>query len=165
MSNLRRLPATALSVVLALLTAACVVPAATPLPPPTELEARDHLAKVVQMVLGNAIENVCELGSGTCPVELRNADLAAIPAGAPVVLGTETIQPSLRQDGAWDLGGLLLKLCGRDGRDEPYYSEMLVFREAGNRLVAINALYWLGSRVARSPAVPAATFDLPACPV
>ena len=71
--------------------------------------------------------------------------------------------PSLRSDGNWDLGGLILKLCGRNGEGQPYYSEMLVFRDPQRGLIATNALYWLGSRVARSPAVPAETTDTVIC--
>jgi hypothetical protein len=138
-------------------------PAPTPHPPPSEAEAHEHLAKVVELVAAGEWQRVCELGSGTCPDEVRDADPAAVPANRPIVLGSEAIQPTLRQDGASDLGGLVLRLCGRNGLDAPYHSEMLVFRDAGGRLVSINTLYWLGSRVARSPVVPAPTVDPVAC--
>lgn len=152
-----------LSLALSVATAGCATPAATPFPPPSEAEARQLLSQVVDRVVGGRVDSVCELASGTCPAELRETDPATFPRVGPTVLGSEAIQPSIRSDGNWDLGGLILKLCGRDGEDNPYYSEMLVFRDPQRGLIAINALYWLGSRVARSPVVPAPG-EVPACP-
>jgi hypothetical protein len=154
----------AVSLALAIGISGCVAPAATPFPPPSEAEARQLLGQVVDRVVGGRVDSVCELGSGTCPAELRNSDRATVPRDGPTVLGSEALQPSLRSDGNWDLGGLILKLCGRDGEGQPYYSEMLVFRDPQRGLIATNALYWLGSRVVRSPAVPAAMGDVPDCP-
>jgi hypothetical protein len=127
-----------------------------PLPPASEAEARAHLASIVEIVAGGDLSGICDLGSATCPGELRESDPALVPVLPPVVVGSEAIQPRRRGDGLWDSGGLLLRLCGLDGTGKRYASEILVFRrEPGEDLISINTLYWLGARIAREPTVPA----------
>ena len=41
----------------------------------------------------------------------------------------------------WTSGGLVLEVCGIDGRGDPYYDEVLVFR-VGSRLISIGTVYW-----------------------
>jgi hypothetical protein len=40
-------------------------------------------------------------------------------------------------------------VCGVDGHNRPFYSELLVFYD-GDRLISANPLYWSGMRVATS---------------
>jgi hypothetical protein len=144
----------ALSVLLALAALACGAPG-EPAAPPSDAEAREHLATVVRLVATGDLTEVCRLASGTCPMELENMDPAGVPRLAPVVVGSETVQPTRRTDGSWDAGGLVLRLCGVDGTGAPYESEMLVFRNHDGRLISINTLYWLGAGIARGPTVGA----------
>jgi hypothetical protein len=141
--------------------------AVAPPAPPTEEAARAHLRAVVAVVESGDLGLLCALGSGTCEMELRNADPALRPADPPILVGSEAILPTPRGDGAWDLGGRLLQLIGCNGADEPYFAEMLVF-ESGGRLISNNTLYWLGGRVARSSTVggepPLAPPPAPPCP-
>lgn len=137
--------------------AACQPIGAASAPPPSEADARAYLDSVVALVQSGDLEAVCALGSGTCDAELRNADLARRPDEPPTLVGMEIVETVDHGGGASDLGGRLLQLCGVDGSGDPYYSEMLVFRDASGKLISINTLFWLGSRVARSPVVGAST--------
>ena len=52
-----------------------------------------------------------------------------------------TVIPSSTVNGQPSIGGLALTGCGVDGRQRPYRSEILVFRN-GSALAAINPIYW-----------------------
>lgn len=129
----------------------CDVLRPTPDLPPTEAEARAHLDKVVAIVVTGELSTLCVLASGTCPMELRNSDPALWPNTGPVVVGSEVVRPQTLDNGNSASGGRLLQLCGVDGANQPYYSEMLVFRDSSNRMISINTLYWLGARVGGAP--------------
>lgn len=137
-----------LAVALLVVLAACDGASAPPAVP-SELEARAYLDTVVTRVASGDAAGICELGSGTCAQILRRADPSRVPTTAPIVVGTRVIEPARAGDG-WSLGGRVLELCGRDGLDEPYYSEMLVFRD-GPRLISTATPYWLGIGIADSP--------------
>jgi hypothetical protein len=128
---------------------ACGPVANTAPPPPTTEAALGYLDQVVALVAGGDVLSVCSLGSGTCAHDLRNADLTAVPRTSPAVLGTRVVAPSQRPDGIWMAGGRVLEVCGIDGNDRPYYSELLVFYD-GDRLISTNPLFWSGIRVTTS---------------
>jgi len=54
-----------------------------------------------------------------------------------------------KADGTWIVGGQVLEVCGVDGHNKPFYSELLVFYD-GDRLISTNPLYWSGLRVSMS---------------
>jgi hypothetical protein len=149
-------------VAVALLLAGCGLPDGPPAPPPSDLEARNYLRAVVDVVLAGNLGELCRLGSGTCQQTLDRSDPAAVPRTPPVVVGSHAILPSRRADGRWDAGGRLIQVCGLDGRGQPYASEILVFSEGG-RLIGTEPVFWTGLRVARDPAVgpPPAPFPCP----
>ena len=50
-------------------------------------------------------------------------------------------------------GGYVLELCGQDLDGDPYYSEVLVFRDVAGELRAIEPLYWMGITIADDDSV------------
>ena len=122
-----------------------------------------HLAQLVAIVATGDLSSICDLGSGTCTDELRASDPSLRPDLPPDVVGIAMLQPARRADGLWDAGGTLLTLCGVDGHDAPYRSELLVFRDATGRLISINTLYWLGAGIVRSAGTLQGP-EPPACP-
>jgi hypothetical protein len=141
---------------------ACSIALAPPASPPTEEAARGYLDSIVAMVESGNPLAICEVASGTCEQILRTANMAAVPSSPPTVIGSRVIQPVQNPDGTSSLGGRVLELCGRDGLDEPYYSEILVF-EDGGRLLSTATPYWLGYGIAETHAVGAST-PRPSCP-
>ena len=146
----------------ALFVAACAGTPAPPPSPPTEAAARAYLDAVVALVASGDPFAICEVGSSTCEQTIRKSDLAAVPSSAPTVIGSRVIEPTRLPSGIWNQGGRVLELCGRDGLDQPYYSEMLVFDDGG-RLISTATPYWLGIRIAESPVVGGPEAH-PACP-
>jgi hypothetical protein len=120
--------------------------APTPAPPPTRDAALGLLDAIVDAALAGDIETVCSHGVGTCAQSLRDSDPRAIPSSGPTVVASRTVAPTRSRQGGLLAGGHLLGLCGIDGLGARYYSEMLVISEP-DRLVAVNAPFWLGYRV------------------
>ena len=133
----------------ALVTIACGAAPATPPVPPSEAEALAYLRSVVAVVRAGDLDRLCDLGSGTCPQTLRNSDPATVPMSDPIVIGTRVLEPFLGPNGTWNEGGRVLELCGRDGLDHRYYSEMLVFGDR-DHLISTVPVYWIGVRIASS---------------
>jgi hypothetical protein len=128
---------------------ACTPTANTPPREPTQEAALAYFGQVVDLVERGDIRSICTLGSGTCPHDLRNADLTAVPKTLPKVIGTRLLPSTHEADGSWNIGGQVLEVCGIDGHNRPFYSELLVFYD-GDRLISTNPLYWSGMRVATS---------------
>lgn len=150
-------------VVLALVLAGCGGASYTPPPPPSEEAALGHLRAVVSIVMSGDLTTLCQLGSGTCQQTLLPADPGAVPRSEPTVIRTRVIVPSRLPDGTWIVGGRVLELCGRDGRDQPYQSEMLVFLD-GDRLISTATVFWIGLRIASGPGVGGPPPPPAACP-
>lgn len=131
---------------------------------PSEGDAMAYLQRVLAVVDSGDLTHLCDLGSGVCETTLRDSDPATVPTSHPTVVGTRVIEPWWGNGGAWSPGGRVLELCGRDGLDQPYYSEMLVFRD-GDRLISTVPTFWLGITIAASPGGSATTSDSPARPV
>jgi hypothetical protein len=128
--------------VVAAIIVGCARIANTAPPIPTAEAALAYFDEVVDLVERGGVHSICTLGSGTCAHDLRNADLTAVPGTLPSVVGTRVVAP----DGIWLVGGRVLEVCGVDGHNRPFYSELLVFYE-GDRLVSTNPLYWSRLRV------------------
>ena len=99
---------------------------------------------------------------GRAPTISENADLTSVPRTLPKVIGTRIIASTQKADGTWIVGGQVLEVCGVDGHNEPFYSELLVFYD-GDRLISTNPSLLVGpARVyvryddQPSPAQPAA---------
>jgi hypothetical protein len=128
---------------------ACAPTANTPPREPTQEAALAYFSQIVGLVERGDIRSICMFGSGTCSHDLRNADLSAVPATPPKVIGTRLLVSTQEADGTWNIGGQVLQVCGVDGHNRPFYSELLVFYD-GDRLISANPLYWSGMRVATS---------------
>jgi hypothetical protein len=128
---------------------ACAPMANAPPREPTREAALAYFGQVVELVERGDIRSICAFGSGTCPHDLRNADLTAVPKTLPTVVGTRLLASTREADRTWNIGGQVLEVCGIDGHNRPFYSELLVFYD-GDRLISTNPLYWSGTRVASS---------------
>lgn len=109
-------------------------------------EAGSFLARIVDLARAGDFEGLCLLaGDGNCRRHLEAAGLDAVPVDPPRVVATRTIRSGVADEAS--AGGLVLVMCGRDARGDPYRSEMLVFRD-GTSLRAINPVYWGNARIA-----------------
>jgi hypothetical protein len=135
---------------LPLLVTACSLPDPTPPPPPTEDEAIAFLNAVTALAMAGDLEGMCDFaGGGICEnIVDEVGGQVAVPDDPPVIAGTRLI-PSRREGDGFSVGGRLLVLCGIDGRQRPYRTEMLVSRFRGE-LYAVNAVYWGGFNLAVS---------------
>jgi hypothetical protein len=162
--NLTRL---AVGLALLAIVSACGIaigPRRSPVPPPTLAEALAYLDSVKVVVRTGDLSHLCDaFGGGNCARALRGADPAAVPTSDPIVIGTGIIPPATYANGTWSDGGRVLRLCGRDGLDRPYYSEMLVFND-GQRTISIEPTYWIGMRIATGPLTQASPAPPPPCP-
>lgn len=132
--------------VLTLLVAitSCMPTATGPLPPPSVDEARALLDEIVAAALDRDFTRLCANASGTCEEELeRFEDLA--PSRPPRIAAV-TVHHPVGDEEEWTSGGVLFVLCGTDAAGESYESEVLVF-DAGDRLLATAAVFWIGTRV------------------
>jgi hypothetical protein len=109
------------------------------------------------------LTTLCEFGSGTCRQTLDGIDPATVPHAEPVVVGTRVIEPSQLPGGAWNVGGRILELCGRDGRNQPYSSEILVFGP-DDHLISTGTVFWIGTKIASDPVTGSSPAPPTACP-
>jgi hypothetical protein len=111
--------------------------------PPSVAEARAFLNDIVDTASSRDFEGLCALGGGSCTSLLTDPGGRAVPPDRPTLVGirpgdSQTSGPRPRT------GGYILELCGLGAGGEPYYSEMLVFRDYAGELRAIEPLYWIG---------------------
>ena len=121
-------------------------------PPPSEAEARALLDEIVETALSRDFDALCAVGGGSCESFLADPGGRDVPSDRPTVVGTrfvdqQTSGPRPRT------GGYVLELCGQDLDGDPYYSEVLVFRDLAGELRAIEPLYWMGITIADDDAV------------
>ncbi len=137
------------SVTLLALIAACTTQQA---PPPSEAEARAFLDVIVETALRQDFEALCALGGGSCESFLADPGGRDVPSDRPTVVGIRFVDQ--RAGGPRPrTGGYILELCGQDLDGDPYYSEMLVFRDFASELRAIEPLYWMGITIADDDSV------------
>ena len=122
-----------------------LVPQAPPPPAPGVEAATAHLELVIDAGIARDFDRLCELASGTCEGELEGFEHLA-PTERPSVVDVSVHQPTQLAGGAWGGGGVLFVLCGVDGEDQPYESDVLVF-DAGERLLATASVFWIGTSV------------------
>lgn len=158
----RRLVAPGL-IVLALVLIGCATPVATGVTLPSDEEARSFLATAVGLARSGSWEELCALGGGNCEETLNDAGRDAVPADGPIVLATWLVTSTPAGDGRVNQGGRILEVCGIDGRDRPYRTQMLVFREA-EKLIAIEPIYWSGMTVASGSVVGPKPTPAAVCP-
>jgi len=151
MRHLARSGSIALTVVLA---AAC---GGSPASLPTRTEAQSLLDRLVVLARQGDFAGLCAVaGDLNCIDHLDRAGRDAVPPDPPRVIGS-TEMPSSAVNGQQSIGGLVLTVCGVDGRQRPYRSEVLVFRNRST-LAAINPIYWNGiSITGGNPPVSAAS--------
>lgn len=137
-----------------LLVAAC---GGSPASPPTVTEAQSLLDRLVVLAHQGDFAGLCAVGGDlNCIDHLDRAGRDAVPSDPPRVIAS-TVIPSSTVNGQQSIGGLVLTVCGVDGRQRPYRSEVLVFRN-GSTLAAINPIYWDGiSITGGNPPVSAAS--------
>jgi hypothetical protein len=146
----------------ALLAGCSLVPFGEPEPIPTEAEARTFLAEIVALARSGDFDGLCARGSN-CRQALDSAGRDAVPPDPPLVVGTRRIEHEQRQ-GGWSVGGIVLQVCGIDGRGDAYDGEVMVLRSEGT-LTSIGTVYWSGTRIATSNVVGAPRGPAPAgCP-
>jgi len=130
--------------------------------PPTLAEAQGYLNQLVAAARGGDFAALCPSQDLTCTDQLDAAGRDAVPPDPPTILGSRTIESS-NADGQQTIGGIALTVCGLDGRQRPYRSEVLVFR-SGSGLAALNPVYWDNVSVAGgTPVTPIAPPPAPGC--
>ena len=121
-----------------------------PPPPPSGARAVAALDRAVSYARAYDFAGLCSLSDGNCPIILDQAGRDAVPPDPPTVYATRVLQPTRLANGGWDAGGLVLQVCGIDGRGRPYRSEVLVFT-TGSTVTLINPVYWSGMGIASVP--------------
>ena len=135
-----------LAALLALAGAACTSTASPP-PPPSDDAGRAFLVELFDRVTSGELGALCELGSGTCPHDLRAVEPASAPSQPPEVASSRVLAPIVASGDTWTQGGRLFEVCGSDGLGRRFRSEVLIF-ETGSGLRAVNAVFWTGARIA-----------------
>ncbi len=137
---------------LVLVLAGCSTPAPAPGAPSAEA-ARSFLDRVFAVATTGSVESLCDLGSGTCAHDLRSAGVGTRPSAPPRVMGSWVVPSAPANGGAATAAGRAFALCGTDGLGRGYYSEVLIFDDGGRGLRAVNAVFWLGTRLATTATV------------
>jgi hypothetical protein len=131
---------------------------AAPTQAPTLADGTAFLNHLVGLAQARDFNGLCAVGDLNCTAELDAAGRDAVPSAAPRIIESHYIASSTGSNGIQSVGGLVFSVCGIDGQDQPYRSQVLVF-PSGTGLAAINAVYWdnvsIGDSAAPStPAVP-----------
>ena len=118
----------------------------TPIPDRSEAIAFvEHLYPLAEQ---GQFDALCAAGGGNCEAVLADAGEDAVPSVRPNIVDTFELPTHDTGDGTMR-GGLVVVVCGVDGRDRSFRTEMLVFRD-GNQLRVIEPVYWSGMGVATS---------------
>lgn len=136
------------ALLLGLLVGGCSPAAPTAGTIPSIDDAHGFLGEIVRLAQRGEFDDLCARGDLNCQDSLEIAGRDAVPSDAPTVVGTRIV-PTTSSGDQTSLGGVVLVLCGVDGRGAHYDSEMLVFHD-GHGLRAINPVYWSRARIAPS---------------
>lgn len=120
---------------------------------PTVAETRAFIAEMVRLAQAGEFEQLCDMGGGNCEDILATAGAENVPADPPNIARIYEV-PSVRHaDGSWSQGGQMVEMCGTDRSGADYKSQMLVFRDPHEGIIAIEPIYWSGLHVI-APAEP-----------
>lgn len=113
---------------------------------PTASDGSAFLNQLVAFARAGDFNGLCAVGDLNCGSELDIAGRDAVPVAAPRITESHYVAGS-NSNGLQVVGGLVLSVCGVDGQQQPYRSQILVFRH-GSSLAAINSVYWDNMTVA-----------------
>jgi hypothetical protein len=160
-----------LLLLIALLPSACMGSGGDYVPPspPPESAARDLVNHAVNLALNHDFDQLCALGTLDCKQVLNDTGTDTVPTTAPMFVSVSTIPNRETSPGTWAPGGVLFRLCGLDGKNQAYRSEMLVLVDhQGTGLVAEEPVFWgslnIGSTVAEPSPNQDATSTWQGCP-
>jgi len=129
---------------------------------PTVAETRAFIAEMVRLAQAGQFEQLCDMGGGNCEDILANAGADNVPADPPTVARIYEV-PSVRHaDGSWSQGGQMVEMCGTDGSGADYKSQMIVFRDPHDGIIAIEPIYWSGLGIIAGAEPPVADPSRPA---
>jgi hypothetical protein len=114
---------------------------------------------MVDLARDGEFEQLCQLGGGNCEDILASAGAGNVPADPPTIARIYVVPSIIHADGSWSQGGQLVEMCGTDAEGAAYQSQMLVFRDPHEGIIAIEPIYWSGLHIkldAEQP-VPEAT--------
>ena len=132
-----------------LVAVACLLAACSSTAPiPTRSEAIAFVKQLYPLAEGGQFGALCAEGGGNCETVLADAGEDAVPSVRPNIADMFGLPTPDTGDGTL-LGGVVVVVCGVDGRDRSFRTQMLVFRD-GNTLRAIEPIYWSGMGVATS---------------
>lgn len=137
-------------------------PGYQPTAAPTVAETRAFIAEMIRLAQAGEFEKLCEMGGGNCERILETSGAENVPDDPPVVARIYEV-PSVRHaDGSWSQGGQMVEMCGTDGSGADYQSQMLVFRDPHEGIIAIEPIYWSGLGIIVGTEQPAAEPNGPA---
>ncbi len=99
------------------------------------------------------LDALCELGGSVLSCERRwhnSGEWDSAPSSYPNLISSMILPDIEMSNGTTSRGGRLLVLEGIDGYGDQYRSEILIFDEGGDNLVALNPVFWINTRIARS---------------
>jgi len=126
---------------------------------PTLTEAEALVAQIEAAAHGGDVDSICEFGGGNCQQVLAAAG-RDLPVDPPTIIGARSLAATEAADGSWTAAAQILVVCGEKADGHPYRTEMLIFFE-GERLIAIEPVYWSGLTVAQGAGGEALTAPVP----
>jgi hypothetical protein len=123
---------------------------------PTVAETRAFIAEMVRLARAGEFEQLCEMGGGNCEVILETAGETNVPPDPPMVARIYEVPSVEHADGSWSQGGQMVEMCGTDGSGADYKSQMLVFRDPHEGIIAIEPIYWSGMGIIAGAEPPVA---------
>lgn len=133
-----------------------------PAAPPTEAETQAFVTQMVRLAQAGEFDRLCEMGGGNCEQILESAGVENVPVDPPTVARIYVV-PSVRHaDGSWSQGGQMVEMCGSDRSGAPYQTQMIVFHDPYQGVIAIEPIYWSGLSISVGAEPPVAEPSDPA---
>ena len=129
-----------------------------PTPPPTIAETQAFVAQMVRLAQAGEFEQLCKMGGGNCERILATAGAENVPVDPPTVARIYVVPSVVHADGSWSQGGQMVEMCGNERSGAPYQTQMIVFRDREQGVIAIEPIYWSGLSIsvdAEQPVGPA----------
>ena len=134
-----------------------------PTPPPTIGETQAFVAQMVRLAQAGEFEQLCKMGGGNCERILATAGAENVPVDPPTVARIYVVPSVVHADGSWSQGGQMVEMCGNERSGTPYQTQMIVFRDRQQGVIAIEPIYWSGISVDAEQPVGPATHPAFAC--